>query len=75
MEPGTASIYGCITAVAIGSLHQVASQKATEGEDPLKTGMNKGKIETVGVNAFLVTFWAYKKPPADGIRGQPKRQS
>jgi hypothetical protein len=34
--------------------------------------MNKGKIETVGVDAFLVTFWAHKKPPADEIRGQPE---
>jgi hypothetical protein len=34
--------------------------------------MNKGKIETVGVDAFLVTFLALKKSLADEIRGQPK---
>jgi hypothetical protein len=34
--------------------------------------MNKGKLETAGVDDSLDTFWSYRKYPADGIRGQPK---
>jgi hypothetical protein len=34
--------------------------------------MNKGRPGTAGASAFLVTFLASKKSPADGIRGQPK---
>jgi hypothetical protein len=30
------------TAVDSGSIYLVAGQKAMEGEDPLKTGMNEG---------------------------------
>jgi len=36
------------TAVESGSLYLVTRQKATDGEDILKTGMNKGRLGTVG---------------------------
>jgi hypothetical protein len=36
-EPGTISFQGRKTMVATGSLRQVASQKAMEGEGPLET--------------------------------------
>jgi hypothetical protein len=32
-----------------------------DGDDPLETRMNQRKSETMGVGAFLVTFWALKK--------------
>jgi hypothetical protein len=48
MKAGDASFQGRKKAIAIGSLNLVARQKAKEGEDPLKTRMNKGRFGTVG---------------------------
>ena len=49
-------------AVAVGSLHLVARQKAMDGEDILKTGMNKGGSGNHWFpGAFLVTFGALQK--------------
>jgi sorbitol-specific phosphotransferase system component IIA len=56
MMASAASFHGRKTAVANGSLSLVAIQKAKEGEDPLKTGMNKGESEKLGSRPILVTF-------------------
>ena len=57
-EGGRRSLQGCKTTVGIGSLNLVASQKAMDGEDPLKTGMNEGgssmiKVKYLFKNSFF----------------------
>ncbi len=71
VRPALYSIYMDVkTAVGSGSFNQVARRKAMDGEDILKTGMNKGRFGTVGLRRLFGHFLGEQKVPRRRNSGQ-----
>lgn len=61
---------GMKKAVAVGSHCSIDRRKVMDDENPIKTGMNKGRSGTVGSRRLFGSFWAVQKEPAVGTVDQ-----